>query len=292
MVKILPIITLAILSPIIGEVVVYIFAPSIPWLENPFDMVINFIMYPAGALLIRELNFRWKKGLASMFLLGAVYALVEEGLILRTIFTHNHPALGILGEFGRWMGVNWIAALNFVIGHNIFSIVGPILLVEMIFPWNKDESWFGNIGLGICFFALVGLVILAHTISIYSLSIEQYIFSIPVIVGFVTLARIIPSGLGGHGSARGNIIIFFIFGLMWHLIYFSIVWALLIFIYSPIIVFSATLLWTFVMLIFLAHHDWSSNWHRLALIMGLISALLLFRIMELILSGQTIAIIP
>jgi len=285
MAKILPIITLAILSPIIAEVVVYLFSPTIPWLENPLDMVINFIMYPAGALLIRELIVRWRKGLASMFLLGAAYALVEEGLILRTIFTHNHPILGILGEFGHWMGVNWIAALNFVIGHNIFSIVGPILLVGMIFPRSKDESWFGNIGLGICFFALVGLVILAHIISIYSLSIEQYIFSILAIIVFVILARIIPSDFGGHGSAKGNTIIFFIFGLIWNFILIGIVWGLLIFIYSPIIVFSAILLWTFVMLIFLARHDWSSNRHRLALIIGVILGLIIFRIMELILAS-------
>jgi len=285
MVKILPIITLAILSPVIAEVVVFLFSPTIPWLENPFNMVINFIMYPAGALLIRELIVRWRKGLASMFLLGAAYALIEEGLILRTIFTHNHPILGILGEFGRWMGVNWIAALNFVIGHNIFSIVSPILLVGMMYPGSKDESWFGNIGLGVCFFALVGLVILAHTISIYSLSIGQYIFSIIVIVGFVILAGIIPSGFGGHGSARGNTIILFMFGLIWNFILIGIAWALPIFIYSPIIVFSAMLIWTFVMLIFLARHDWSSNRHRLAIIIGVILGLIVFRIMELTLAS-------
>jgi len=285
MAKILPIITLAILSPVIAEVVVFLFSPIVPWLENPLNMVINFIMYPAGALLIRELIVRWRKGLASMFLLGAAYALVEEGLILMTIFTHNHPILGVLGEFGRWMEVNWIAALNFVIGHNIFSIVSPILLVGMIFPGSKDKSWFGNIGLAICFFALVGLVIFAYMYHIYSLSIGQYIFSILAIIGFVILARIVPSDLGGHGSARGNTIVFFMFGLIWKFILIGITWALLIFIYSPIIVFSAMLLWTFVMLIFLARHDWSSNWHRLAIIIGVILGLIVFRIMELILAS-------
>jgi len=245
-------------------------------------------MYPAGVLLIRELIFRWKKGFASMFLLGTAYAVVEEGLIVMTFFVYKHPVLGMLGEFGRWMSVNWIAALNFIIGHAMFSITIPILLVEMIFPSSKDKSWFGNIGLGICFFALVGLIIFAFMYQIYYLSIEQYLFSIIAIIAFVTLARIIPSHLGGHGSAKGSIIKFFLFGLIWNFILTSIVWALLLFIYSPIIVFSSMIIWVFVMLIFLAHYNWNSNLCRLALITGIIFALFLFRIMALILAGMPI----
>jgi len=105
----------------------------------------------------------------------------------------------------------------------------------------------------------------------YSLSIIQYASTIFLIIFFIFLARIIPSGFGGQGSASGNAIIFFIFGFVWTLVFTMLPW-----INSSIIVFSAIFLWVFVFAVFLMRYDWSDHWRRLALIIGLISPLIVF----------------
>jgi hypothetical protein len=258
-------------------VAAYAFSSETPsWVDNPYNLIIFFIMYPAGSLLIRELTIRWEKGIASLILLGAAFALVEEGLIVKWLFNPSLSKVGIEG-FGYWMGFNWHAAVDLIVYHVVYSITIPILLVEMIFPRSKRESWIGNIGLCACLIALVGLVILAYVINPYAPSIWQYILAGLLIISFVFLARIIPSGFGGNGSARGNVVISFMFGFMWNLIFYSI-YILAPITYSPIIVISSMLLWILVMVVFLSHYDWNSSRHRLALIIGLIFALMAFRV--------------
>ena len=43
-------------------------------------------LYGSGALLIRELKVRWRKGYVSMFLLGTAYGIIEEGLMVKSFF--------------------------------------------------------------------------------------------------------------------------------------------------------------------------------------------------------------
>src|SRR5207245_9057295 len=45
----------------------------------------NVGLYGSGVILIREAMIRWKKGWASVFLLGVAYGIVEEGLDLCTL---------------------------------------------------------------------------------------------------------------------------------------------------------------------------------------------------------------
>ncbi len=51
---------------------------------------------------------RWRKGWASVFLLGFAYAILEEGLALRTLYNPLAGPVGILGYYGHWLGVNWV----------------------------------------------------------------------------------------------------------------------------------------------------------------------------------------
>jgi len=271
---ILPIIVLFIIAPLVE---VFSGATSPEDYINPFTFFILTAWYGSGALLIREVKTRWKKGLATLLLLGVAFAVIEEGLMMKTFFDPDWADMWFPG-YGRWMGVNWIFTQNVIIVHAIFSITIPILLVELIFPWSKDERWLGNIGflgiliLFILIWPIVGLMFFGNVFGYpYSLSIIQYASTISLIIFFILLAWVLPSGFGGHGSARGNAIIFFIFGFIWTLVFTMLPW-----INSSIIVFSAIIAWLFVMVIFLAHYDWSSGLHRLALIIGLISPLLVF----------------
>ncbi len=100
----------------------------------------NVGLYGSGVLLIREAMIRWKKGWASVFLLGVAYGIVEEGLALRTLFNPLAPQVGTLGVYGRWLGVNWIWTVGLLIFHSVWSIGLPIFLFGLVFPSLKRTS--------------------------------------------------------------------------------------------------------------------------------------------------------
>ena len=62
---------------------------------NPFAFVLflglNLGLYGPGVLLIREAFVRWKKGWASLLLMGAAYVLLEEGTALSTLSSIRGP---------------------------------------------------------------------------------------------------------------------------------------------------------------------------------------------------------
>jgi hypothetical protein len=45
----------------------------------------NLLLYGPGALLIRELKDRWRKGWLAVFILAVAYVVAEEGLMLNQI---------------------------------------------------------------------------------------------------------------------------------------------------------------------------------------------------------------
>jgi len=71
-----PVLILFLLAPTIGELL----SGSAPPVEffNPFGFVILVSLYGSGALIVRELKIRWKKGIGSILLLGAAYSILEE----------------------------------------------------------------------------------------------------------------------------------------------------------------------------------------------------------------------
>src|SRR5262245_42066247 len=70
----LPAVTLLVLSPIVAEFLLGDFSVR----QLPF--VLFFIpQYGGGALLVRELTRRSKRGWPTMLLLASAYALIEEG---------------------------------------------------------------------------------------------------------------------------------------------------------------------------------------------------------------------
>ena len=135
-----PIISLLILTPGIPE---YLSSssPINAIVFNPpqfvFQLLANLGLYGSGALLIHDARFRWKKGWASVLILGAAYGILEEGVALSTLFNPNAGPVGSLGVYGHWLGVNWIWAAGIVPFHAIFSISLPILLLSMAIPETR-----------------------------------------------------------------------------------------------------------------------------------------------------------
>ena len=91
------------LPPMIGELL----SASTPPLEffNPIVMGILVGLYGTGALLIREDTIIWDKNWGCVLILGAAYGITEEGLAVKSFFDPHWMDLGILGVYGRWLGV-------------------------------------------------------------------------------------------------------------------------------------------------------------------------------------------
>jgi hypothetical protein len=109
----------------------------------------NLALYGPGVILIREAKIRWNKGWASVFLLGAAYGIVEEGLALRTLFNPTSSVVGNLGVYGHWLGVNWVWTVGLVIFHSVFSIGLPIFIFGLAFPDLKSKSLVSTKGIRI-----------------------------------------------------------------------------------------------------------------------------------------------
>jgi len=137
--KIPPALTLFVIAPIFGE----LFSGSSPLNEfiNPVTFLTLALLYGCGAILCRELAIRWKKGWASLLLLGLAYGIYEEGLLVQSFFDSTWPDLGSLAVYGRVAGVNWVWAEHLTIFHALVSIASSIAFVEILYPDQRQESW-------------------------------------------------------------------------------------------------------------------------------------------------------
>ncbi len=149
-----PALALFFLSPVLGELVSGYRAPLDFF--SPLNLVITIVPYGCGALAVRELLVRRRKGWISLILLGAAFGLVFEGLVTRVIFNPDWEDLGVLAAYGRAYGVNWLLAACLVHFHAAVSISGSILLVEMLYPHRRGETWLGFPGLIGCCLGLLG----------------------------------------------------------------------------------------------------------------------------------------
>jgi len=155
----------------------------------------NLALYGPGVILIREAKIRWNKGWASVFLLGAAYGIVEEGLALRTLFNPNSSVVGNLGVYGHALGVNWVWAVGLVIFHSVFSIGLPIFIFGLAFPELKSKSLVSSRGISIALFTLgVDSFLLSLLVSYWPAEIwGLLVISSIVVAVLVVAARKLPS---------------------------------------------------------------------------------------------------
>jgi len=248
-----PIITLLILAPATGELL----SGSAPPAEflSPFTFLPLVALYGSGALLVRELARRWGKGWASILLLGMAYGIYEEGIVVRSFFDPTWMDLGLLAEYGRYLGVNWVWALGLTIFHAVVSIMIPIMLVEMLFPAHRSSPWLNRSGLTVYSLFFLSMLamgpLLGMQASLPALSgsvlaiglLLMLAYSWPVSVGDVKgQRRALPAGcfafLGFAGAAGWLITIFVLpgsnvpalvdlfLGAFWPLLITVLVWIL------------------------------------------------------------------
>ena len=97
----LPVIILMILAPTIAELLsgsspTYLFF-------QPYYFIFLCGLYGCGALIVRELIVRWQKGWLSALILGIAYAIIEEGIAMKSFFNPTWWNIGELGIMGGLM---------------------------------------------------------------------------------------------------------------------------------------------------------------------------------------------
>ena len=135
----LPVVALFIMAPVFSELLSGYLPPA--KFFQPLSLAMNIAFYSSGAILIRELLVRWKKGWPTLLMLGAAYALLEEGLMTKAFFNPEWPEMGMRAGYDRLGGVNWIMALRLIIFHSVLSISIPIVMVHFMFPKRRAMPW-------------------------------------------------------------------------------------------------------------------------------------------------------
>ncbi len=186
---------LLVLAPAIGELL----SGSAPPAEffNPVTFVLLVALYGSGALLARELTCRWRKGWPTLLTLGVAYAIVAEGLCCKSFFDPHWPDVGVLGTYGRWLGVNWVWAVLLTGYHTVFSILVSVALVELAFPAQRGASWTGPrfrlVLLGLLLTVVVlGLLWFPDARKPYRPPVVGYALAVMLVMALVGLAARMP----------------------------------------------------------------------------------------------------
>jgi len=167
---------------------------SIPQvITYPPSLLFNIALYGSGALLIREASIRWRKRWAIVLLLGGAYAVGEEGFAAKTMINPNSPIIGNQA-YSHWMGINWVPLAALTIFHAAFSIMIPILLVELLFPETKGRRLLGNLGLAFTM-VVYGLTVFLLTVYLgdpYVITPGVGIFLAAYASAFIVAAYLVP----------------------------------------------------------------------------------------------------
>ncbi len=187
----LPTLTLFLLSPLLAEMLSGS-APPAQWLQ-PATWFFAACLYGPGAVLIRELSIRWRTGVMGVILLGAAYGILEEGLDVMSFFNTAWPDLGNAALYGRWGETSWVWTVHLTAFHAVFSVAIPILLVHLIYPRFRGESWLGRSGLvlmtGLLFFSAAGGNLLFRQAFSYAPPALPYAGAVLAVVVLVLFAR-------------------------------------------------------------------------------------------------------
>jgi hypothetical protein len=182
-----PVITLYLLSPLIAE-----YLSGSMSMAQIGQLLILLPLYGSGAVLVREVARRSGRGWLAMPFLALAYGIVEEGLILQSLFNPNFLGLRLL-DFGYLPHLGMSAVWTvYVLGiHIVWSILVPVALTEALFASRRTEPWLGNIGLGVV--ALIYVVI--AVLITFSMAKQGHFWAAPVQLGAAALAAVVAVGL-------------------------------------------------------------------------------------------------
>jgi hypothetical protein len=169
-------------------------------LELLFSVAFFAALYGCPALLIRELARRSGRGWPAMLALAAAAGLLQAGVIDQSLFADEY------GEVRGWeearqatylapLGISAHMALNFVLGHVLFSFCAPIAVAEALRPELAHRPWLRRRGIVTAgaAWALVAAMILAD---------ERHATGVEVAVTLAVVAALAGVALGRRGVRR------------------------------------------------------------------------------------------
>ena len=96
-------------------------------------------LYGCGVILIREAAITWGKGWPSILVMGLAYGIMEEGVAVHTFFQPQGYTVGILGLYGKFLGLDLTWAITISLFHAVYSIAIPILIGNVIWPETRKQ---------------------------------------------------------------------------------------------------------------------------------------------------------
>jgi hypothetical protein len=279
--KLPPALVLFLLAPAIGELL----SGSAPPTEffTPFGFLMIVCLYGSGAVVIRELRIRWKKGVGSVLLLGAAYGVLEEALLVASWFSPYWMDLGPMAVYGRILDINMVWAEMLTIYHAVFSITIPILFVELAYPNRRNENWIGRKTLILLIGVLSALTVFGYwlfsTLMNYWTPLPQYLIGIAIMITFILLARRLPQDWGTLGQKPlPKPVKLWLVAALTSLAFFLGFYASPSLIPWPLAILYGILL-TLLITKFITRYNWKqkpNNMHTLALCYGALTFFLLF----------------
>lgn len=163
-------------------------------------------MYGGGALAVREIARRCGRGWATLVLLALAYGLLEEGIIIQTLFNPNYLGLHLLTEaYIPSLGIGgWWTPFVLTL-HTVWSISVPIAIVEALYSERRETPWLGKTGLGVSLLLLLvgGIFIRVGTQrqGPFTASVPQLLSATGLVVLVCTLAFRFKKSRGVHPGA-------------------------------------------------------------------------------------------
>lgn len=140
-----PALALFVLSPFVAE-----FLLGTIGIDQVVTGLVLAPLYGGGALLVREAGRRMRGGWPAILLLAFAYAVVEEGLVVQTLFNPGYLGLGLLREgYVPWLGMGAWWTVFVLTLHTVWSMAVPIALAEALAPSRAREPWLGGVGIAV-----------------------------------------------------------------------------------------------------------------------------------------------
>lgn len=143
--RIAPALLLVVIAPLVAEFLLGDFTVR----SLPLLLVLGW-QYGGGALLIREVARRMRRGWPTIVLLAIAYGLIEEAFTTQSLFNPNYVGKHLL-DYGYipalGTSMNWCV---YVVGiHVVRSIGTPILIAEGVAANRRATPWLHRPGLAL-----------------------------------------------------------------------------------------------------------------------------------------------
>ncbi|MCK0472745.1 hypothetical protein [Halalkalibacter sp. APA_J-10(15)] len=203
----LPVLGLLLFAPFTAEYI-------IGYLDVTGDFGLMFLyliffgpLYGGAALIIREFTRRAGLGLLTMTILAFAFGLFQAGMIDHGLFNPAFQNIDYWQElrdptYISFLGISAYQAVDFISGHVIWSIMIPIVIMEIFFPNRKKYPWLSNVNLTI----IIILYLLASLFIFQDqMTMDQFLPSVTqfFVTGIIVIALIITSfTVGKHNLTR------------------------------------------------------------------------------------------